>query len=129
MDKSSNTHFLYTMGGRYTEYQMVRSIVWQGWFLGHLPCVRPLYNFYKAIYKLSALSIPSYFAPSQRLTRHFHPLHYIIPSTRTTVTSHQQSYFPRSIKDWNELPIYIIESNNLQSFTTLLINHYNYNHA
>ena len=41
----------------------------------------------------------------------------------------QQSYFPRSIKDWNELPNYIIESNNLQSFTTLLINHYNYNHA
>ena len=82
-----------------------------------------LQTFYKATYKLSALSIPSYFAPSQRLARHFHPLHYIIPSTRTT--SHQQSYFPRSIKDWNELPNYIIESNNLQSFTTLLINHYN----
>ena len=44
-------------------------------------------------------------------------------------TAHQQSYFPRTIKDWNELPSMIIESNNLQSFTTLIINYYNFVHA
>ena len=96
---------------------MLNNLNWPSLHLRHR--ISRLQTFYKAIYKLSALSIPSYFAPSQRLTRHFHPLHYIILSTRTT--SHQQSYFPRSIKEWNELPSYIIESNNLQSFTTLLI--------
>ena len=34
-----------------------------------------------------------------------------------------------SIKDWNELPSMIIESNNLQSFTTSIINYYNFVHA
>ena len=46
--------------------------------------INRLQMFYKAIYNLSAV---------QRLTRHFHPLHFVIPSTRTT--AHQQSYFPR----------------------------------
>ena len=39
------------------------------------------------------------------------------------------TYFPRTIKDWNELPSMIIESNNLQSFTTSIINYYNFVHA
>ena len=81
-----------------------------------------LQTFYKATHKLSALSIPSYFLPAQRLTRHYyHPLHYIVPCSRTN--SYQQSYYPRTIKDWNELPHHIIESNNLQSFTTALTNY------
>ena len=82
-----------------------------------------LQTFYKATYKLSALSIPSYFLPAQRLTRHYYPLHYIVPYSRTN--SYQQSYYPtpRTIKDWNELPHHIIESNNLQSFTTALTNY------
>ena len=82
-----------------------------------------LQTFYKATYKLSVLSIPSYFLPAQRLTRHYHPLYYIVPCSRTN--SYQQSYYPRTIKDWNELPHHIIEiqSNNLQSFTTALTNY------
>ena len=84
-----------------------------------------LQTFYKATYKLSALSIPSYFLPAQRLTRHYHPLHYIVPCSRTS--SYQQSYYPRTIRDWNELPHYIIESNNLQSFTiTIIVIMHNY---
>ena len=59
--------------------------------------INRLQMFYKAIYNLSPLTIPSYFTAVQRLTRHFHPLHFVIPSTRTT--AHQQSYFPRTIKD------------------------------
>ena len=57
--------------------------------------INRLQMFYKAIYNLSPLTIPSYFTAVQRLTRHFHPLHFVIPSTRTT--AHQQSYFPRTI--------------------------------
>ena len=89
--------------------------------------INRLQTFYKAIYNLSALTIPSYYTAVQRLTRYFHPLHFVIPPTRTT--AHQQSYFPRTIKDWNELPSMIIESNNLQSFTTSIINYYNFVHA
>ena len=53
---------------------MLNNLNWPSLHLRHR--ISRLQTFYKATYKLSALSIPSYFAPPQRLTRHFHPLHY-----------------------------------------------------
>ena len=71
--------------------------------------INRLETFYKAIYNLSALTIPFYFAAVQRLTRHFRPLHFVIPSARTTgCTSAIQSYFPRTIG-----MSYLVISNNL----------------
>ena len=34
------------------------------------------------------------------------------------------SYYPRTVKDWNELPINIIESRNLDEFIYVLNLHY-----
>ena len=93
-------------------YAMLHSLNWPSLQLRRR--ISRLQTFYKATYKLSALSIPSYFLLAQRLTKHYHPLHFIVPCSRTS--SYQQSYYPRTIRDWNELTHYIIESNNLQSF-------------
>jgi len=34
---------------------------------------------------------------------------------------YQHSYFPRTIKDWNNLPVFIIESENIDTFTNHLL--------
>ena len=38
-------------------------------------------------------------------------------------SAYQTSFYPRTIKDWNQLPTHIIESNNLQSFLLQLTNY------
>ena len=38
-------------------------------------------------------------------------------------SAYQTSFYPRTIKDWNQLPTHIIESNNLQSFLSQLTNY------
>ena len=86
-----------------------------------------LQTFYKATYKLSALSIPSYFLPAQRLTRHYsdHPLHYIdlSPIQELVLTSSP------TIQEQLEIGMsFHIILNNLQSFTSSLTNYY-CNHA
>ena len=50
-----------------------------------------------------------------------YPLHFILPTPSTT--SYQQSLYSRSIKEWNELPVFIIEMTNYDEFTTNLISH------
>ena len=34
---------------------------------------------------------------------------------------HQHSFFPRTIKDWNSLPVSVIESENIDTFTNYLL--------
>ena len=78
-----------------------------------------LQTLYKGINNLSGLSIPHYFLPTQRSTRHHHFYHFIQPSTRTNY--YQNSFFPKTIKDWNNLPVTIIESENIDIFTNHLL--------
>ena len=77
-----------------------------------------LKTFYNAIYKTSALKIPHYFMSTSYATRHHHPLHFMTPSLRTN--SYKFSFFPRTICDWNNLPIDTIESSSLQLFLAKL---------
>ena len=77
-----------------------------------------LQTFYKGINNLSGLSIPPYFLPTQRSTRHHHTHHFIQPSTWS---SYQHAFFPRTIKDWNSLPVSVIESENIDTFTNYLL--------
>ena len=81
--------------------------------------INRLQMFYKIIYNQAALSIPQRFQTTQHFTRHYHPHHFIIPSARTN--SYQNSFYLRTIKEWNMLPSYIIEAANLQSFSSHLI--------
>ena len=77
---------------------------------------------YKILNHQLAISIPSYYLPSMRATRSYHPLHYIIPFSSTT--SYQYSFFSRTITEWNTLPLNIIETSDPDTFTSLLQHYY-----
>ena len=70
---------------------------------------------YKAIQQQLSLIIPSYYLPPTiRSTRQYHPSHFVLPCSSTTL--YQHSYFTRTIKDWNSLPTAIIETNSHNQF-------------
>ena len=64
------------------------------------------------------LTLPSYFIPTQYPTRRHHGKHFIIPSNSTA--AYQQSFYPRTIREWNNLPIAIIETIDIEGFTNKL---------
>ena len=63
--------------------------------------------FHDIVHKASVVNIPPHFLRTTRHTRHHHPLHFIHPSANTT--AYQNSYFPRTIIDWNSLSTSLIE--------------------
>ena len=69
--------------------------------------------FYKFLCQESTpAEVPScYLYHTDYQTRIYHPLHLMIPSSYTLF--YQKSYFPRTIVDWNNLPVKVIESKNL----------------
>ena len=69
--------------------------------------------FYKFLCQESTpAEVPScYLYHTDYRTRIYHPLHLMIPSSYTLF--YQKSYFPRTIVDWNNLPVKVIESKNL----------------
>ena len=70
--------------------------------------------FHKTIYQHLALQIPEYYITTNYPTRHHHPLHFITPQVNTN--SYKYSFFPRTIREWNGLPIKLIETANLDIF-------------
>ena len=53
---------------------------------------------------------------------YYHPLHLYY----TSFTSHMTSFFPsQTIRDWNQLPIPIIESKDYNTFSTEIANYLN----
>ena len=77
--------------------------------------------FYKIINDALPISIPLHYQRTQFHTRQHHPNHFILP--QVTLNTYKYSFYPRTIKDWNNLPISIIESRDLDEFIHLL----NYN--
>ena len=63
-------------------------------------------------------AIPSYYHHTQFHTRQHHPNHFILP--QATLNTYKYSFYPRTIKDWNNLPINMIEARDLNEFTYLL---------
>ena len=57
---------------------------------------------FQAIHHEYTLMIPSYYLPMERFTRQYHPQHFILPNSSTT--AYQNSYFSRTINEWNDLP-------------------------
>ena len=68
----------------------------------------------KIVYSSSVLTVPNYFTNTTYPTRHHHPFHFEIPFARTD--HYKFSYYPKSIRDWNNLPTDTIESQSLQVF-------------
>ena len=73
-----------------------------------------LQTLYNIINEHCSLAIPPHFIPMGRSTRFYHPSRYVLPNVRTY--SYQQNFYPRSIKDWNNLPSYLIECDNFFSW-------------
>ena len=75
-----------------------------------------LSTFFKIIHHLSMPSLPHYFIPVNRSTRHHHSLHYNIINPSVRINSYKYSFFPRTINEWNNLPANLIESTSLSNF-------------
>ena len=103
--------------GRYSSVSnLLHDLNWQPLQVRHK--ISRLQMFYKAVHNSTALSILQHFLSTSCLTRNYHQYHYIIP-----MHMNQNSFYPRTIKEWNQLPTNIIEVNILRSFSLLLIDH------
>ena len=73
-----------------------------------------LIMFYKIVYGLVAIQLPSYFERPLRITRHMHSLSY--RQIHTAANYYQVSFFPMSIVLWNRLPEDVVLLSDLDSF-------------
>ena len=93
----------------YSRYNSVTNMLSQLISLEHRRKITRLSIFYKILYNHDfPVQMPLYFQTTRYPTRQHHLYHFILPPVNTTL--YQQSYFPRTIKDWNTLPPTIIES-------------------
>ena len=72
--------------------------------------------FYKIVYSLVAIPLPSYFEHPEVYTRHMHSLSY--RQIHTSVCYYKYSFFPISIVLWNKLPANLVLVSDLDSFKT-----------
>ena len=70
---------------------------------------------FKIINNESPLTIPSYYLQMERPTRHYHHKRYILPTSSTNI--YQQSFYYRTIHDWNALPPRIFDFDDIDKFT------------
>ena len=77
-----------------------------------------LTNLYKIVNGTLTVQISNYFRQKERQTRNYHPLKFINAGCRTNI--YKYSFFPRSVKEWNELPETIIEAANTEAFKLAL---------
>jgi len=64
----------------------------------------------------------SHLQPPKRLTRHMQPHSFQLPLSSTTYR--QQSFFPRTIKEWNDLPPAIASVGSVEAFKAQLAKHF-----
>ena len=73
---------------------------------------------YKIHNSLVAMNIRNYLAPAGRVTRNTHHLAYQIPECRTEYQ--RQSFFPRTVQEWNSLPAAVVTATTLDAFRSRL---------
>ena len=78
-----------------------------------------LVNFYKMSHGLVVVSPSQYSTPINRATRHHHQYNYVqIPAK---AQSYQYSFYPRTIVQWNALPLTVVQAGTLDSFRSRLV--------
>ena len=70
--------------------------------------------FFKIIYGLVAIDMPTYIRHPSRISRHQHPLAFCQIQSRFDY--YKYSFFPLAVIQWNSLPAYIATQTNLNSF-------------
>jgi hypothetical protein len=74
--------------------------------------------FYKIVNDKVAISKTDRLIPPHRHTRNMHSFHYQVPSCRTQMK--QMSFFPRTIREWNNLPQSAVMKESIDSFKSAL---------
>ena len=77
---------------------------------------------YKCLHDLITLEIPTYVTTTTtttHLTRSQHPFHFNMPTARTNY--YHNNYFPKTVRDWNSLPISAIKARTVNSFSNQFI--------
>ena len=100
---------------------MLQSLTWPT--LQHRRRRMRLTLLYKCINGLIALKIPNYFTPINTNTRLHHHRSYNFSYVRTD--AYINNFFPRTIREWNDLPPQIIDSNSLDLFQQQLDFYFN----
>ena len=97
--------------------EMLKSLEWST--LEDRRYVYRLSQLHKIIYHYTpAIQMPPYYITTQYPTRQHHQKHFIIPAISTT--AYQQSFFPRTVKEWNSLPTNVIEIRPTEQFSKAL---------
>ena len=100
----------YSTYSRVTE--MMSDLGWRS--LGNRRYDAHLLMFYKIVYGIVAIPVPSYFERPEVYTHHTHPLAYI--QIHTFVCYYQYSFFPMTVVLWNRLPADLVLNPDLGSF-------------
>ena len=69
-----------------------------------------------------AINIPAHVQKQRRVTRQYHPKRFI--NIGSTSNTYKYSFFTRTIKEWNTLPVNVIEQSTTNSFKAALSTHY-----
>ena len=73
---------------------------------------------YKMHYNLVEIDHQKYLEPAGRSSRHMHKFSYKVPASNTNY--HLFSFFPNTIRDWNSLPLNVVEVQSVNSFRAKL---------
>ena len=73
---------------------------------------------YKILHNLVDVILPEYIVPSTRFTRE-HDQKFILPQSR--IDTYKFSFFPNSIRLWNNLPLETVHAHTIDKFCKLLI--------
>ena len=69
---------------------------------------------YKMANSLVAIDASPLLVPMEGIQHSAHPHRYVVPTTRTVL--HQNSFFPRTIRQWNSLPSSVAQASSLDAF-------------
>lgn len=73
---------------------------------------------YKISNNLVKIDPTSKLIPPKRLSRNMHDRSFQIPASSTTLR--RESFYPRTIREWNSLPANVVTAENLETFKVLI---------
>ena len=80
--------------------------------------IKRLCLFHKAFHHQVAINIPDYIKQQNRTTRQYHPWKF--RNVKISSNTYKYSFFPRTIKDWNNLPSHWLNMDDIEAFETSL---------
>ena len=80
--------------------------------------IKRLCLFHKAHHQKIAINIPPYVEKKTTTTRQYHPKRY--RNMRTNSDTYKFSFFPRTIRKWNDLPPKLLDTDDPEAFKTSL---------